>query len=516
MADVELDRLVARVDGDTSGLNTAVTKSNAILGKLAFAAGSAGGTIASELLSTVGIATVKFASLGAAIAGTVGFLKSAAFESANVQVQIARLDAQIAATGMAAGVTAEEIDTLANQLNKTSLVSDDAIRQMAGSLLRFRSITGATFKEAIRLSIDLGEVMGSPTAAAFALGRALEDPARGTTALRRAGVIFTTTEREKIKALQEAGDKAGAQALVLDKLRTSVQGVAEATKGKSGLVGAMHDLSEAWSDLRQAVGDKGVQSAVSSFVSGTTENINRLTDAITGEVPIERLKARREKLREMLATDTVPVLIGGTEAARQKAQEELDMLDARLGKEEKILAFEQTAADIREWVAEREAALAAREDKAAGEELKKQEKAQKDEQKRIESLKDLTSGLESKLRATRLSEFGQLAFQLSTLKATEAEMQYALSLQASVDELQRLEEEQQKQEERSKRLGSTFGRAFGSGQTLGGGFSKDTARVGTVEGKFHIPLLEKTNQILQRIEKEFKTRGTLDSVARTV
>jgi predicted nucleic acid-binding Zn-ribbon protein len=60
------------------------------------------------------------------------------------------------------------------------------------------------------------------------VGKALNDPIKGVTALGRAGVQFTAEQKELITTLTESGDVAGAQAIILGELETQFGGAAEA------------------------------------------------------------------------------------------------------------------------------------------------------------------------------------------------------------------------------------------------------------------------------------------------
>jgi hypothetical protein len=61
------------------------------------------------------------------------------------------------------------------------------------------------------------------------LGKALEDPIKGITALARSGVTFTEQEKEKIKVLVESGELLEAQNMVLGAIEKQVGGTAAAS-----------------------------------------------------------------------------------------------------------------------------------------------------------------------------------------------------------------------------------------------------------------------------------------------
>ena len=97
-------------------------------------------------------------------------------------------------------------------LSKASGIDDDNLREMTNTLLTFGSVTGDTFTKANVLALDLSVAFGKDLqSSAIMVGKALNDPLKGLTALSRIGVQFTAEQQEQIKAMVEVGDVAGAQ-----------------------------------------------------------------------------------------------------------------------------------------------------------------------------------------------------------------------------------------------------------------------------------------------------------------
>jgi hypothetical protein len=96
-------------------------------------------------------------------------------------------------------------------------------------------------------AIDLAAAgFGSAETNATQLGKALQDPIKGLTALTRSGVTFTEVEREKIKALVESGEVLKAQDMILSAIEQQVGGTAEATaKASDKMKLAFDNISEA-------------------------------------------------------------------------------------------------------------------------------------------------------------------------------------------------------------------------------------------------------------------------------
>lgn len=175
----------------------------------------------------------KFAAGVGAVAGVVGYkLASAAYESQKVMKQT---EAIIKSTGSAANVTADQVGKLSTKLSMQIGVDDELIQKSANLLLTFKQVTNQLgennqiFDRAVIAAQDLGNVFGSADAAAMQLGKALSDPEKGITALRRAGINFTEAQKEQIKKLMESGQMLEAQKLILAEVESQVGGTAAAT-----------------------------------------------------------------------------------------------------------------------------------------------------------------------------------------------------------------------------------------------------------------------------------------------
>ncbi len=109
------------------------------------------------------------------------------------------------------------------------------------------------------------------------LGKALEDPVEGVTALKRVGVTFSSSQRDMIAAMVETGDVAGAQILILKTLEQQVGGAGEAEAG--GLTGAVHHLKSAWGNLLEELARTP---GVGGMVETTLKRLTATLDGVRG------------------------------------------------------------------------------------------------------------------------------------------------------------------------------------------------------------------------------------------
>ena len=176
--------------------------------------------------------------LAASFIGTYGLVSAtrAAFsEMAEAQKVSAQTNAVLKSTGQAAGVSAKRIESMAESLMTMTGIDDEMIQSGENLLLTFTDIRNETgkgnkiFDQATRTMLDMSVALGQDTKrSAIQLGKALKDPIKGITALRRVGVQFTDAQQDQIKALVESGRKLEAQKLILKELQREFGGSARA------------------------------------------------------------------------------------------------------------------------------------------------------------------------------------------------------------------------------------------------------------------------------------------------
>jgi len=177
-----------------------------------------------------------------------------AVAAANVQEAAeAKLGAVIRATGGAAGYSLEQMKAMAASMQGVTTVGDELIMGSMAILATFKNLRGEGFERATKAALDMSEVLGQDAkSAAIMLGKALNDPVLGLTALGRSGIQFTESQKSVIKAMVETGDVAGAQNLILRELETQMGGAAEAARKTFG--GAMKAAKNDLGDMKEEIG----------------------------------------------------------------------------------------------------------------------------------------------------------------------------------------------------------------------------------------------------------------------
>lgn len=150
--------------------------------------------------------------------------------------------AVIKSTGGAAKVTADQVGGLATAISNKTGVDDEAVQTSQNLLLTFTNIRNETgkgrdvFNQASRAVVDMTAAMnhGQVTqeglkTSSIQLGKALNDPLKGVTALTKVGVTFSAQQRQQIKNFVDSGQTAKAQGVILKEVAKEFGGAAAAS-----------------------------------------------------------------------------------------------------------------------------------------------------------------------------------------------------------------------------------------------------------------------------------------------
>lgn len=219
---------------------------------------------------------------------------------------MAQLEAVTRSTGMAAGFTAGEMAKQAAALQKITTYGDETVMQMQAVLATFTRVRGDQFVAAQRGILDMATALRMDLqSAAIQVGKALNDPIQGITALNRAGVQFSDSQRALVKELVETGHVAEAQRLILAELETQFSGSAQA---------ARDTLGGALSALRNAIGD------LFEMSDRTTKPLASLVETMTEMVEAGHVVTTIQVLSVAMAAKLTPAVIAATQAQLGKVQ----------------------------------------------------------------------------------------------------------------------------------------------------------------------------------------------------
>jgi hypothetical protein len=188
-----------------------------------------------------------FGAVSAAFGAYVKFMSDAGATAGRFAEINSKQAAILNATGQAAGFSASQLDSMARSLSKSTELQVSAVKEAQSLLLTFRNISGDAFPRAMQAAADLQTTFGSLESSTMQLGKALNDPIQGITALNRAGVTFTQAQKDMIRYFVETNQVAKAQAIILQEVENQVGGtaaaVAEAGDGSGRLRASLELLS---------------------------------------------------------------------------------------------------------------------------------------------------------------------------------------------------------------------------------------------------------------------------------
>jgi uncharacterized coiled-coil protein SlyX len=238
---------------------------------------------AKKKTDTLGGALKKLKSQFLKVAGAaafIKFMKDSAEKAAFQELQVKALNKALISTGNAVGMTVEELQNLAAGFQKTTTFGDEAIMSAESILLTFTKIGRDVFPQTVESVLNVSEAMGQDLkSSAVQLGKALNDPTTGLTALQRIGITFSEKQKTVIKQLQKTGDVAKAQKVILEELNVQFGG--RAAGAAETYAGKLKQLGNRFGDVQEAIG-KVLIEALAPFVEKVIEFVEKHQDALTG------------------------------------------------------------------------------------------------------------------------------------------------------------------------------------------------------------------------------------------
>lgn len=216
----------------------------------ASAASATSGGVLGAATGTSGLgATLQYAA--SAVGGTLLLRQISAITAESIKVS-QQTNAVIKSTRGVANESASALDDYARRLSKVVGIQHNAIQQGANVLLTFTAIRNGLgagndiFNQTLKVALDVSSALKKnlqPTI--IQIGKALNDPVRGLSGLRRIGVQVTDQLSDEVKKMVAQNNLLGAQKLILKELNTEFGGVA-ATQALAGdrLRVTLHNVEE--------------------------------------------------------------------------------------------------------------------------------------------------------------------------------------------------------------------------------------------------------------------------------
>lgn len=257
-----VDKMSSVIRNATSGaaknLNSFSSKANNVANK-AFDVGRSAGAI------------------GLAI-GTPLFMAAQAAEESEIATK--RLENIFKSMGETTGKAAKAAEAYASSLQMQIGVDDESILLTQAKLATFAKVSDETarmsgiFDRATNAAYDMAAAgFGEAEQNAVQLGKALQDPIKGITALAKSGVTFTAQEKAKIKTLVDSGKQLEAQKIILKAIEMQVGGTAKATATTSS------KMKASFGELQESLG-RALLPTLNKLMQKVIPIINKVMDWI--------------------------------------------------------------------------------------------------------------------------------------------------------------------------------------------------------------------------------------------
>lgn len=174
---------------------------------------------------------------GAAAGAAIANVAREAFSGAKEAAQVTRvLESQIRNLGPAGQQAFGSAADFADQLSASIGKDDDDIKKVQTKLASFPgafaagSLGAEAMRRATSAAFDLEAIgIGAAESNIIGIGKALDNPIKGMTALSKAGVSFSEAQKEAIKQAVAQGDLAKAQSIILEGIESNAKGAAAAS-----------------------------------------------------------------------------------------------------------------------------------------------------------------------------------------------------------------------------------------------------------------------------------------------
>lgn len=195
---------------------------------------------------------------------------TAAEESQKADERLRNIAQSMGLFGSEVNTVVERLAEYASTLSRLTGVEDETIKLTQAKLMTFGQLAatageiGGAFDRATVAALDMAAAgFGTAESNAVQLGKALNDPIKGITALNKAGITFTADQKAVIESLVDTNRIGEAQALILAEIERQVGGTAAATVTESD------KMKIAYGELQESIGN-ALLPAFNSIVSAIT------------------------------------------------------------------------------------------------------------------------------------------------------------------------------------------------------------------------------------------------------
>jgi hypothetical protein len=227
-----------------------------------------------------------FAKLGAigvgAFTGIAAALLGCTKKYAEAEQVDKQLETVLKSTAGAAGMTMESLNGLAKELSSVTTFTGGTIKSAEAMMLSFTSIGKDVFPQALEAALDMSTFFKEDLqTSVIRLGKALNDPVAGCTALQKVGVKLTAQQKEQIAAFIATGDTAKAQGVILKELAVEFGGQARAMGATT--LGQLQIFQNMLAGVSKSIGKVFKESFLDQFGTNSIQQLKKFITWIETE-----------------------------------------------------------------------------------------------------------------------------------------------------------------------------------------------------------------------------------------
>lgn len=205
-----------------------------------------------NLLSGLKSQIAAYVSWGAAIAVALKVFHQ--FIDAHIEAQDVTKKVEAAVSRSTSGVTANQINDLADSYSRLTGIDDELIAGAEATALKFNRLGSDIFPRVTAAAIDMSVATGQDLSSSFErVGKIINQPLRGLTLLSKEGYAVAKSQSDLVKQMVAVGDIVGAQGVLLGILESQYKGSAVAARDTLG--GALQALGTTWENLLEKIGE---------------------------------------------------------------------------------------------------------------------------------------------------------------------------------------------------------------------------------------------------------------------
>ena len=206
-----------------------------------------------KALKGIGSAALKMGAVFFAAKGVINGVKGAINAFGEQEMAMKKIETVLKSTNNASGITAQGYADMASELQSLTTFGDEAIMGAQSLMMTFTKVGQDVMPKAIETTLNMAEAMGvGLKEQTIQLGKALNDPILGISALSRVGVQLSEQQKASIKDFMAVGDAASAQGVILGELETQFGGMARGAKDT--MEGSIKSMKNSLGDLGEVAG----------------------------------------------------------------------------------------------------------------------------------------------------------------------------------------------------------------------------------------------------------------------